>query len=52
MGSVVPRREEPKMDDDVREFGTALGRAALAQSWATVHGMLAPWLRSAQSVDE
>lgn len=32
------------MDDDVREFGTALGRAALAQSWATV--------RSEEQVEE
>ena len=40
------------MDDDVREFGLTLGRSALAQSWVDVHGMLAPWLRTAQSVDD
>jgi hypothetical protein len=40
------------MDEDVREFGLNLGRAVLGQSWATAHGMLAPWLRSAQSVDD
>ena len=40
------------MDDDIREFGLNLGRAVLGQSWATVHGMLARWLQSAQSVDD
>lgn len=38
------------MDDDVRKFGMEFGRAALARSWDRVHGMLAPWLRSEQSV--
>lgn len=38
------------MDDDVRQFGMEFGRAALARSWDKVHGMLAPWLRSEQSV--
>ena len=33
------------MDDDVRAFGTELGRKALARDWAGVHAMLAPWLR-------
>lgn len=40
------------MDDDVREFGLKFGRSVLGQSWAEVHGMLAPWLRSAQSEDD
>ena len=40
------------MDDDVREFGLNLGRSVLQRSWVAVHGLLAPWLRSAQSVDD
>ena len=38
------------MDDDVREFGTCLGQAALCRSWSDVHKMLAPWIRSEFSV--
>ncbi len=40
------------MDDDVREFGETLGRAALARDWAAVHGLLAPWLRMATTPDQ
>ena len=40
------------MDDDVRAFGTELGRKALAQEWAGVHAMLAPWLRKTWSVEK
>jgi uncharacterized protein (DUF934 family) len=39
------------MDDDVRAFGTELGRKALARDWAGVHAMLAPWLRASWPVD-
>jgi hypothetical protein len=38
------------MDQDVREFGTRLGRKAIERDWDSVHGMLAPWLRKAVSV--
>ena len=34
------------MDDDVRSFGTELGRHALARNWPGVHELLAPWLRA------
>ena len=37
------------MDDDVREFTTALGRAVIARDWVGAHAMLAPWLRAKQS---
>ena len=40
------------MDDDVRAFGTELGRKALAQEWAGVQAMLAPWLRNTWSVEK
>ena len=40
------------MDDDVRAFGTELGRKALAREWAGVHAMLAPWLRKSWSVEK
>ena len=40
------------MDDDIREFGDQLGRRAIARDWNGVHTLLAPWLRSAVSVDE
>jgi len=40
------------MDDDVRAFGTELGRKALEQEWAGVHAMLAPWLRKTCSVEK
>src|SRR5882672_5564643 len=40
------------MDDDVRAFGTELGRKALEQEWAGVHAMLAPWLRKTWSVEK
>jgi hypothetical protein len=40
------------MDDDVRAFGTELGRKALAQDWAGVQAMLAPWLRKSWSVEK
>ena len=40
------------MDEDIREFGLNLGRAALGRSWATVHGMLAVWLRTTLSIDD
>ena len=34
------------MDDDIRAFGDALGRKALARDWPAVHQLLAPWLRA------
>src|SRR5262249_41167905 len=34
------------MDDDVRAFGTELGRKALARDWPAVQAMLATWMRS------
>ena len=40
------------MDDDVREFGTRLGRKALERDWGSVHAMLAPWLRRTVSVED
>jgi hypothetical protein len=40
------------MDEDVRAFGTELGRRALARDWPAVHAMLAPWLRASWSVDK
>src|SRR5262245_51995946 len=39
------------MEDDVRAFGTDLGKKALARDWAGVHALLAPWLRQAWPVD-
>jgi len=39
------------MDDEVRAFGTELGRKALERGWAGVHSMLAPWLRVSWSVE-
>jgi hypothetical protein len=39
------------MDDDVRAFGTELGRKALARDWAGVHAMLAPWMRARWPAD-
>jgi hypothetical protein len=40
------------MDDDVRTFGTELGRKAIARDWPGVHSLLAPWMRAECSVDE
>ena len=40
------------MDDDVRSFGTELGRTVIARDWPGVHAMLAPWMRAKCSVDE
>jgi len=40
------------MDDDVRSFGSELGRKALLKDWAAVHQMLAPWMRAACSVED
>src|SRR5436190_14894352 len=40
------------MDDDIRTFGTDLGREVLARRWPAVHAMLAPWLRMTWSVDQ
>jgi hypothetical protein len=40
------------MDDDVRDFGTELGRAAIARNWVGVHALLAPWLRGQYSVEQ
>ena len=40
------------MDDDVRAFGMELGRKALAQEWAGVQAMLAPWLQKSWSVEK
>lgn len=48
----MEKESSPFMDDEVRAFGTALGTKAIARDWAAVHAMLAPWLRSACSVDE
>src|SRR5262249_44019030 len=42
----------PQMDDDVRQFGEDLGRRALARDWSGVHGLLAPRLQTALTVDE
>jgi hypothetical protein len=39
------------MDDEVRAFGTDLGRKALARDWPAVRAMLAPWLRSRYTVE-
>lgn len=39
------------MDDDVRSFGTELGKRALVRDWEAVQSMLAPWLRATYSVD-
>lgn len=39
------------MDDDIRVFGDALGRKALARDWSAVHELLAPWLRASLDVD-
>jgi hypothetical protein len=40
------------MDDDVRAFGMELGSKALARDWPAVHTLLAPWMRSAWTVDQ
>lgn len=40
------------MDDDIRSFGEALGRKALAKDWAGVRELLASWLRATTSVDQ
>ena|SRR6185436_530215 len=40
------------MDQDIRVFGTELGRQALARNWAAVHALLAPWLRTRTSPDD
>jgi hypothetical protein len=40
------------MDDEVRAFGSEIGRKALAREWAGVYAMLAPWLRARWSVDQ
>ena len=40
------------MDDDIREFGLRLGKAALAKSWADVHETLAPWLQGSLSMTD
>ena len=40
------------MDEDVRAFGTELGRRAVARDWPAVHAMLAPWLRASWPVDK
>jgi hypothetical protein len=40
------------MDDNIRNFGETLGRAAIARDWNAVHQLLAPWLRDAVSPDQ
>jgi hypothetical protein len=40
------------MDDDVRTFGTELGRTVIARDRPGVHAMLAPWMRAKCSVDD
>ena len=40
------------MDDDVRAFGTDLGRRIVAREWPAVHAMLAPWLRVTWSANQ
>ncbi|MDX2218440.1 MAG: hypothetical protein SF172_05400 [Burkholderiales bacterium] len=40
------------MDNDIREFGNALGNCALARNWTGVHGHLAPWMAEALTVDD
>ena len=39
------------MDEDVRVFGTELGRRAIARDWPGVHAMLAPWMRKVWPVE-
>src|SRR5262245_27925316 len=39
------------MDEDLRQFGEALGRRALARDWSAVHGLLAPWMQRSTTVD-
>lgn len=39
-------------DDPIWQLANRVGRAALAREWATVHGMLAPWLRATLTVDD
>lgn len=40
-----------EMDEDVRSFGTEIGRRAIARDWTGVHELLAPWMRQSLSVD-
>ena len=40
------------MDDEVRAFGTELGRKALKREWSAVQAMLAPWLQANWPVDQ
>jgi hypothetical protein len=40
------------VDDDVRAFGTELGRMALGREWPAVHAMLAPWLRATWTIEQ
>src|SRR5262245_50672370 len=40
------------MNDDVRSFGDDFGRKALARDWAGVHGLLAPWMQRALTVEQ
>jgi hypothetical protein len=35
------------MDDDIRQFGTGLGQRVIAQDWACVDALLAPWFQAA-----
>jgi len=37
------------MEDEVRAFGTELGRRAIARDWSGVRALLAPWLQGAYS---
>jgi len=39
------------MDDEIREFGAALGKKVLAQDWSSVRDMLAPWLSTSLSAE-
>jgi len=39
------------MDDEIREFGVAVGKKVLAQDWSGVREMLAPWLNASLSPD-
>jgi hypothetical protein len=40
------------VDDDVRVFGTDLGRKALGREWPAVHALLAPWLRASWTIEQ
>jgi hypothetical protein len=44
--------ESPFLNEEERAFGSELGKKALAKDWQGVHSMLAPWMRSAVSVDD